>query len=217
MNAPQNSSLRSSLDQLVMSVELTLISIIQGIALYFLVENSHPLLVNLQWVYWPYVATGLITIFLFWSRSVIHTLTIIRWPIEFGHNFFYIACTLVEAVTFTQIDQPVRWFVLTGIFSVLIWLLFVWDLRVMRRQFKSNPHFLPAEIYQRVEKDQLTNIYFLVPMTILFNFAAAWMVKQWGHSMFFAGFQLLAALGYLFLVIRFYRGISAQLTGAAGN
>ena len=83
---------------MVVEIELTLCSIIQGVALYFLVDNARQVVSAHQSAAWPYVATGLLIILLFWSRSLIHTLTLIRWPLEFVHNFFYIACTLLEAL-----------------------------------------------------------------------------------------------------------------------
>ena len=80
----------------------------------------------------PYVLAGLVLIFLFWSRSIMHTLTLIRWPLEFGHNFFYITCTLAEVLAFTQLAKPFWWFVWNAIFSVLVWGLFVYDVRMIR-------------------------------------------------------------------------------------
>src|SRR5439155_1664440 len=83
---------RRELDSVVINIELTLVSIIQGVALFFLTDNARGLLVTKHMSASLYVAAGLCVIFIFWSRSVIHTLTLIRWPLEFGHNFFYIAC-----------------------------------------------------------------------------------------------------------------------------
>src|ERR1700757_5464651 len=101
---------RRQLDGLVVNIELTLVSIIQGVALYFLTESSRAPLGDLRFDQWPYVANGLLVILLFWSRSMAHTLTLIRWPLEFAHNFLYIACTLIEAVTFTDLTVPLEWY-----------------------------------------------------------------------------------------------------------
>jgi hypothetical protein len=79
------------LDATVVNIELTLVSIIQGVALSFLTDSARALFSSGQWQNLLYVAAGLCVIFIFWSRSVIHTLTLIKWPLEFGHNFFYIA------------------------------------------------------------------------------------------------------------------------------
>ena len=101
------SAARSELDSMVVEIELTLVSIIQGVALTILIENAHAVR---QLFFWLYVVAGLFIIFVFWSRAVLHILTVIRWPLEFGHNFLYIACALVEAILFAQIGKPASWF-----------------------------------------------------------------------------------------------------------
>jgi hypothetical protein len=131
---------------MVVEIELTLCSIIQGVALYFLVENARAVLSMGQVSAWPYVATGLVIILLFWSRSLIHTLTLIRWPLEFVHNFFYIACTLVEALAFTHLNDPFTWFVLTALYAVVVWCLFAYDTRIvaLRGRDSAGPSRQPA-------------------------------------------------------------------------
>ena len=79
---------RRDLDSNVVNIELTLASIIQGVALYFLTENARTALSLNNWPALLYLSAGLCIIFIFWSRSIIHTLTLIKWPLEFGHNFF---------------------------------------------------------------------------------------------------------------------------------
>src|SRR5437879_2037428 len=79
---------RRDLDSNVVNIELTLASIIQGVALYFLTENARTALSLSNWPALLYLSAGLCVIFIFWSRSIIHTLTLIKWPLEFGHNFF---------------------------------------------------------------------------------------------------------------------------------
>ena len=78
---------RSELDAMIADIELTLVSIIQGVALTVLIETSREAIAKLDWIMWPYVLSGLIIILVFWSRVVLHILTVIRWPLEFGHNF----------------------------------------------------------------------------------------------------------------------------------
>src|ERR1043166_2420824 len=107
---------RRDLDSVVVNIELTLVSIIQGVALFFLTDNARALLSKEHASASLYVAAGLCVIFIFWSRSVIHTLTLIRWPLEFGHNFFYIACALGEAILFSHLGDPLAWFQLSAVF-----------------------------------------------------------------------------------------------------
>ncbi|HEV7904144.1 MAG TPA: hypothetical protein VGO96_09900, partial [Pyrinomonadaceae bacterium] len=61
------------LDLLVVNIELTLVSIVQGVALSFLAEASYTVIAARRYLFWPYVISGLFIIMLFWSRSLIHT------------------------------------------------------------------------------------------------------------------------------------------------
>jgi len=157
------------LDTLVLNVELTLISIIQGVALYFLVENSKQVVVEWEFFYWPYVFSGLLVIFLFWSRVIIHMLTVIRWPLEFGHNFLYIAATLFEAIAFTQLKNPAGWFAMNSLFAFLIWILFLLDLKMIRRAGAYFANSADAELYQEVISEQLKGMRYWMPATFVFN------------------------------------------------
>src|SRR5207245_10920131 len=75
MNPP--SDRRRDLDSVVVNIELTLVSIIQGVALFFLTDNARALMSMRHLDAFLYVVAGLCVIFIFWSRSVIHTLTLI--------------------------------------------------------------------------------------------------------------------------------------------
>jgi len=46
---------RAELDAMVADIELTLVSIIQGVALTVLIEASREAITKLDWVMWPYV------------------------------------------------------------------------------------------------------------------------------------------------------------------
>src|SRR5213079_282760 len=126
------SAARSELDSMVVEIELTLVSIIQGVALTILIENAHTVIAERQLFFWLYVVAGLFVIFVFWSRSVLHIITVIRWPLEFGHNFLYIACALVEALWFSHLHQPRTWFAFGTLFGAVGWMLFAYDLRLIR-------------------------------------------------------------------------------------
>ena len=123
---------------MIADIELTLVSIIQGVALTVLIEASREPIAKLDWKMWPYVLSGLIIILVFWSRVVLHILTVIRWPLEFGHNFLYIACALVEAFSFAQLGNPARWFAFVAAFLAVGWLLFAYDLRLIRMRVRRS-------------------------------------------------------------------------------
>jgi hypothetical protein len=122
---------RRELDSVVVNIELTLVSIIQGVALFLLTDNARTVLSPRQWDAFLYVAAGLCVIFIFWSRSIIHTLTLIKWPLEFGHNFFYIGCALGEVILFSRLNRPLVQFQLSAAFAGVVWLLFIYDMRLI--------------------------------------------------------------------------------------
>jgi len=143
------STARSDLDSMVVEIELTLVSIIQGVALTVLIENAHSAVSESRLSFWPYVVAGLLVIFVFWSRAVLHIITVIRWPLEFGHNFLYIACALVEAILFAQVGKPAAWFSFGAAFIALGWTLFVYDLRLIHARMPTAPG--PSAISYRCE------------------------------------------------------------------
>jgi hypothetical protein len=210
---------RKELDSMVVEIELTLCSIIQGVALYFLVENARQVLSVGRAAAWPYVATGLVIILLFWSRSLIHTLTLIRWPLEFVHNFFYIACTLVEALAFTHLGDPFKWFVLTALYAVVVWALFVYDMRIVALRGRDSAGPVGTRLYAMVGADQLLNIRLLIPMIFVLNAASAvaihlhpdFFLNRGGHYLLIA-VQGIGLLGYLGYVVRSYIHLQPLIT-----
>jgi hypothetical protein len=219
VNAERES--RNELDAVVVNIELTLVSIIQGVALTFLAENAREVLMEKQWSALPYVVAGLLLIFLFWSRSIIHTLTLIRWPLEFGHNFFYIACTLAEVLAFTRLAEPFWWFVFNAIFSFLVWGLFVYDVRMIRMREKDSRSEDALRLYKIVMHDQRLNIWILVPAIFVFNIASA--IAIYLHPAFFLlreghlgliGFQLLGSVVYLSYIIRAFLKFTRLIAAA---
>ncbi len=206
---------RRQLDGLVVNIELTLVSIIQGVALSVLSESSRAPVGDLRFDQWPYAANGLLMILLFWSRSTTHTLTLIRWPLEFRHNFLYITCTLFEAILFTDVTDPFRWYALSGAFAVAVWALFLADLRLIRQRQAEAVGPAEEELYGIVLRDQHLNILWLVPGLALYYFFAVYCIYRWpetfirgGAHIVFALIQTVQLFGYLIYVIRFYARIA---------
>jgi len=206
---------RRELDSVVINIELTLVSIIQGVALFFLTDNARALLAKEQVGAFLYVAAGLCVIFIFWSRSVIHTLTLIRWPLEFGHNFFYIACALGEAILFTRLDDPLAWFQLSAAFAGIVWLLFIYDMRLIHARIAESRENSEHALYVRARSDQLLNIRLLVPALIILNLVATFAI--WSrpdlfiaraHHIWLISAQLFSFIGYLFYTTRYFSAIA---------
>ena len=213
MNPPSEG--RRELDSVVINIELTLVSIIQGVALFFLTDNARGLLSKEYASAFLYVAAGLCVIFVFWSRSVIHTLTLIRWPLEFGHNFFYIACALGEAILFSHLGNPLAWFQLSAVFAGIVWLLFIYDMRLIHARIVESRDDSERALYIRARSDQLLNIRLLVPGLIALSLVSAFAI--WSRpDLFIAGAghiwlisaQLFSFIGYLFYTTRYFGAIA---------
>jgi len=206
---------RRELDSVVINIELTLVSIIQGVALFFLTDNARGLLVTQHMSAYLYIAAGLCVIFIFWSRSVIHTLTLIGWPLEFGHNFFYIGCALGEAILFSRLDNPLAWFQLSAAYACIVWLLFVYDMRLIHTRLAESRADSQRALYARAMSDQLLNIRLLVPLLIALNVVSAFAIWRWpdlfiaraGHTWLIST-QLFSFIGYLFYTSRYFSAIA---------
>jgi hypothetical protein len=215
------SAARSDLDSMVVEIELTLVSIIQGVALTVLIENAHSLVSGWQLFYWPYVIAGLLVIFVFWSRAVLHIITVIRWPLEFGHNFLYIACALVEAVLFAQLGKPAAWFGFGAAFIAIGWSLFVYDLRLIHARMRDSAGPTSNRLSARVLRDQWLNIAFLLPGIFLLNLFFMFAIRNWpefflagnGHVWLIAA-QIVGFVGYLIYVVHFYLHLAPLIVEA---
>ena len=212
---------RSELDSMIVEIELTLVSIIQGVALTVLIENAHAVIGEFQYFFWPYVIAGLLVIFVFWSRAVLHIITVIRWPLEFGHNFLYIACALVEAVLFSQLSKPATWFGFGAAFVAIGWSLFVYDLRLIRARIRDSAGPVSNQLSAKVLRDQWLNIAVLLPALVLMNVLFAIVIRRWpefflaqnGHIWLIA-IQIASFVGYLFYVVRFYVDLAPLIAQA---
>ena len=206
---------RRELDSVVINIELTLVSIIQGVALFFLTDNARVLISLWHWEAFLYVVAALCVIFIFWSRSVIHTLTLIGWPLEFGHNFFYIGCALGEAILFSRLDNPLAWFQLSAAYACIVWLLFIYDMRLIHARLAESRADSQRALYSRAMSDQLLNIRLLVPLLIALNVVSAFAIWRWpvlfiaraGHTWLIST-QLFSFIGYLFYTSRYFSAIA---------
>src|SRR5689334_7385072 len=217
----KSSSGRTELDGMIVEIELTLVSIIQGVALTVLIESARDVITNLQFVYWPYVLAGLLVIFIFWSRAVLHIITLIRWPLEFGHNFLYIGCALVEAISFAQLMNPANWFAFGAAFIAAGWVLFFYDLRLIHARQRDSRGQAGNALYERVRRDQWINLALLLPGVFVLNVVCAICIRMWpgiflqiNAHLWLIALQVVGFAGYLIYVVRFYVNIAPLIAAA---
>jgi len=206
---------------MVVEIELTLISIIQGVALTFLIERAHDVASLRGAIFWPYVIAGLLVIFVFWSRAVLHIITLIRWPLEFGHNFLYIGCALVEAVLFTRLTNPAAWFGFGALFGAVGWMLFAYDLKLINARELDSAGPASNQLIAIVKRDQWLNIAVLVPGVTMSNLLCFLCLRLWpeffltrGFHVVLVGAQVLGFAMYLYYVIRYFRSIAPLVARA---
>jgi hypothetical protein len=212
---------RSELDSMIVEIELTLVSIIQGVALTVLIESAREVIGSFHLIFWPYVMSGLLIILVFWSRAVLHIITVIRWPLEFGHNFLYIGCALVEALLFAQLEKPAMWFGFAAAFIAVGWVLFVYDLRLIRARTRDSAGEASNRLCTLVTRDQWLNIAVLLPAVFLLNVACVTAIGAFprfflasnGH-VWLAAVQLVGFAGYLMYVVKFYTTLAPFIAQA---
>lgn len=223
MHQPDPGSLRPrhELDSMAANIELTLISVVQGVALYFLTDTARPIFVERRLSCLPYLLTSLFIILAFWARAVLHAVTVIRWPLELSHNFLYIVLTLFEAVLFTQAGTPQQWYPLGVLLLGICELMFFFERRMyrLRRADSAGPAGLP--LLDLLERDHDLSLRVLMPLTLLLWTAAALAVACWPRTFLAGGWhtalglvQAAGMLGYVFQVASFYRSITDRIVAA---
>jgi hypothetical protein len=128
---------------------------------------------------------------------------------------------MLEVIIFTQLENPVNWFILSAAYGCLIWLLFAVDLRMIRRRLEERNKEAAQALLVVVEREQITNVLFLMPLTVVFSSGVAlviylwpdfFLVRQW-HFLC-ALLQLIFAGGYLAYVMRYYKRLLPLMVAA---
>ena len=101
----------TKLDEIAVNIELVLISLIEGVALITLAEQTVRVLGESDWYrYISYVLGGLAILLVFWAQSILHAVSFIRWPVRVEHMFLYFCAVLVQIIAYTSITDIAAWF-----------------------------------------------------------------------------------------------------------
>src|SRR5436190_10651742 len=101
---------RDELDRVVVDVELVLISVVQAAALSTLAVASAPLLRTHRIATYAFMGSGLAFVLSFWSVSLVHAISFVRWPMDILHYCFYFVLAFCECLTFMAMEHPHDWF-----------------------------------------------------------------------------------------------------------
>jgi hypothetical protein len=151
----------AELENLATSVELTLASVLQGIALSLLIPKTVELVASGELAKLPYIPASLLLIFLVWVAFIGHALSYITWPFDPLHNFLYFLITGSEAVLLAFIDQPARWFLGLVGFALVMGFNVWYNQWLLRRHVHLYTSTAAQALYRHILAEQRTNFGFM--------------------------------------------------------
>ena len=97
---------------------------------------------------------------------MIHAFTVIRWPLELGHNFAYFVAALCEAALFTQAGNPPRWYPVGLVMVLLFWMMFFYERRMYRVRRLDCAGPAGAALLDVLEAEHEMNIRLFMPALV---------------------------------------------------
>jgi len=195
------------LSALIITIEFTLISVMVGVVLFPLMDHAQQLIRAQRFEYWLYIVGGALLILYLWSEVIIHSLSIIGWPFEFGHNLLYIIFALTFAIQMNFLDDPLTWYIMSTINAGMASLMTLYDYRMVMRQHASATG-AALQLFKLARQRQRQLIVTL-PLTMLSGIIAVIaivlfpdvLLKQHGHIVMII-FQTLLILTLIVRTVR---------------
>jgi hypothetical protein len=155
------------LESLATSVELTLASVLQGIALAILVPKIVELITSGALAKLPYIPASLLLLFMVWVTFISHAISFITWPFDPLHNLLYFLIVTSEAVLLFFLDRPPQWFLSLLGFGLVLGFNFWYNQQLLRR---NAPHYISAaarELYAHIADEQRASLSFMAGYCVL--------------------------------------------------
>lgn len=204
---------KEKLDQFTLDIEFLLISAVQGVALGALGTAAAVPLANFDFQYWPYILSGFLLILTFWSQAIIHSLSFIKWPLDLAHNFLYFLMGLVEFLAFTQLQDPLRWFIFQLVFVIVASILYFVDYKLIKdgkKHFNDNPE--EKALYKHILDEQTSEMKSLIPSGLIFNSLSVFLIWKYpeffiaqGYHVIIVGIQVLLTIYIITVSIKSFR------------
>lgn len=151
----------SELENLATSVELTLASVLQGIALAILVPKIVDLITSGEVAKLPYIPASLLLLFMVWVAFIGHAISFITWPFDPLHNMMYFLIVSSEAVLLFFLDQPVQWFLSLLGFGLLMGFNCWYNQSLLRRTAPRYSTTAARRLYTHVMDEQRIGLQFM--------------------------------------------------------
>jgi hypothetical protein len=149
------------LEALATGVELTLVSVLQGIALAILIPKIVDLIASGQVAKLPYVPASLLLVFIVWVTFISHALSFVSWPFDPIHNLFYFLVVTSEVVILIFLDQPAQWALALAGFAAVMMLSYWYNQRQLRRNERLYNTRGAARLYNHIAYDHIISMRFM--------------------------------------------------------
>jgi hypothetical protein len=208
---------RRHLDQLVLDVELILISVVQAVALSTLAIESTSLMREPELLVVLFLATGFLFVLSFWSVAIIHAISFITWPMDLVHYFFYFGIALLECLMFGQLEHPDAWFAYSAGCFALSLLLYLYDYRLILGRRAEFADTEPRRaLYEHIVRRQRLEMRVLIPAGLAFNVVAWALVRASpGAAPALAVLQLAFSVFFVVLFVRSFDERQRRITATA--
>jgi len=165
------------LNNTAVEIEFLLISVIQGLALQFLVSAAVTPFVQFQFEYWLYIISGFLLILIFWTQAIVHALSFIQWPIDLTHTFLYFLVSFVEVLVFYQVGSPFRWFIFGTVFLIAGSVLYTYDFLMIRKRRETLAYSEKRKrLYDHMYHMQKKELTFYLPAALIFSLMSAGLI-----------------------------------------
>jgi hypothetical protein len=149
------------LESLATSVELTLASVLQGIALAILVPKIAELITSGAVAKLPYIPASLLLLFMVWVMFIGHAISYITWPFDPLHNLLYFLIVSSEAVLLFFLDQPVQWFLSLIGFALLVGFSCWYNQGLLRRNTTRYVSAAARSLFTHILDEQRVGLQFM--------------------------------------------------------
>jgi hypothetical protein len=205
------------LDGIVIMIEFTLISVVAGLTLFPLMDNSAPLISGLNYEFWLYILTDLVLTMFFWTVVIGHALTFVGWPIDITHNLMYMGLFLALGIQIHFLAAPLVWFAMCTVVAFVAGLLARYDLALIARRARSAEEASAQGLYAAASKRQRLHIYSSIFSIVSIGLATVliyrypdFFIRQHGH-LIPIGAVLIWTLLLLANEFRMFRGLRAGI------
>ncbi len=194
---------KERLDELALTIELTLISVVQGVALAALGSSCLVLISNFDFGHIPYILSALMFILIFWSGAIVHALSFIDWPLDLWHNFLYFIATLAEVLAFGQMDKPILWYGFVALFFGVAMILYIYDLGLIKKHRELYTTEPEKRLFDHIKGEQLFEMRTIIPAGIVFNGVSALLIWSYPEVFIQNNYHIYLAIVQMVFILFF--------------